>query len=158
LHSRFHFEDSPIRAGLERIISPKIRRDGYLIWHNRKIRVLHDTSETFRDFYRQALGRGHHRMILWQQHSEKIDRLLLSFGFASIPIYFALLLLRDFYRLCRANLREPSVLNLLHLPLHFVFLTFFHTVGMFGMARVFGKLKKSGQVVASEPTYGITSS
>src|SRR5262245_10868567 len=39
LHSQFHFEDSPIRAGLERIISPKIRNANYMIWHNRQVQV-----------------------------------------------------------------------------------------------------------------------
>jgi GT2 family glycosyltransferase len=152
LVDRFAFEDSPIRAGLERLISPKIRRAGYLIWHNRRARVLHDTSRTVRDLWHQALGRGYTRMILWRAHPAPLDRALRPLGRLAIPIYVALLTVRDAVRQLRGlgerGLDSPAIV--VRLPGSMLFMAAFNAVSAIGMMRALGQASLGRRTVRGE--------
>lgn len=141
----FLFEDTPLRAGLERTLSAKIRRAGRTIWHNRRTTVLHEGSASVRELRQQALGRGYYRMILWRRHPNAVDRALRPLGYFGIPIYVLLVFLRDSARQFRdLRARGLSGLRLLKLPGYIMFTLAFHLVGGVSMFRVLRHLARTG--------------
>ena len=147
----FLFEDTPLRAGLERTLSAKIRRAGRLIWHNRGTTVLHEGSASLRELRMQALGRGYYRMILWRRHPNGLDRALRPLGYLAIPIYVALVFLRDSARQFRGRAeRGLTGAGVLKLPAYVLFTLVFHVVGGVSMARVMRHLNRTGSFPAPE--------
>jgi glycosyltransferase involved in cell wall biosynthesis len=145
------FEDTPLRAGLERPLSTRIRRAGRLIWHNRRTRVLHEGSSSLAELRLQALGRGYYRMILWRRHPTVLDRLLRPLGYLAIPIYVGLVSLRDSGRQFRAlRARGLGGLKALKLPAYIAFTVGFHAVGGVSMVRVMRALSRTGEFPAPE--------
>jgi len=142
---RFLFEDTPLRAGLERPLSTRIRRAGRLIWHNRRTRVLHEGSSSLAELKMQALGRGYYRMILWRRHPTALDRLLRPLGYLGVPIYVLLVSVRDSGRQLR-DLRSRGLVGrgLLRLPAYIAFTIGFHVVGGLSMLRVLRHVSRTG--------------
>jgi hypothetical protein len=139
------FEDTPLRAGLERELSARIRRAGRLIWHNRRTTVTHEGSASLHELRRQALGRGYYRMILWRRHPNRLDRALRPLGYLGIPIYVALVFLRDSARQFRGREeRGLGGLGILKLPGYIAFTLGFHVLGGVSMVRVLRHLARTG--------------
>lgn len=148
---RFLFEDTPLRAGLERPLSTRIRRAGRVIWHNRRTRVLHEGSSSLAELKMQALGRGYYRMILWRRHPTVLDRALRPLGYFAVPVYVALVSLRDSGRQFRGlRARGLGGLNVLKLPAYIAFTVGFHAVGGVSMIRVMRALSRTGEYPAPE--------
>ncbi len=147
----FLFEDTPLRAGLERQLSARIRRTGRTIWHNRRTTVLHEGSSTLGELRQQALGRGYYRMILWRRHPNTLDRLLRPLGYLAIPIYVLLVSVRDSFRQFR-GLRERGLVGFagLKLPAYVAFTIGFHIVGGVSMFRVLRHLSRAGTFPPAE--------
>lgn len=144
--SDFTFEDTSLRAGLERTLSERIRRAGRVIWHNRRTVVLHEGSASLRELRMQALGRGYYRMILWRRHPNRLDRALRPLGYLGIPIYVALVAMRDSVRQLRdREARGLTGLALLRLPVYIVVTIGFHIVGGISMVRVLRHLNRTGE-------------
>jgi hypothetical protein len=142
----FSFEDTPLRAGLERTLSERIRRAGRVIWHNRRTTVLHEGSASLRELKMQALGRGYYRMILWRRHPNRLDRALRPLGYLAIPIYVALVSVRDAGRQLRdRESRSLRGLALLKLPGYIAFTFGFHVIGGLSMIRVMRHLNRTGE-------------
>ncbi|MEX2080365.1 MAG: glycosyltransferase [Dehalococcoidia bacterium] len=141
----FLFEDTPLRAGLERQLSARIRRAGRVIWHNRRTTVLHEGASTLHELRQQALGRGYYRMILWRRHPNTLDRLLRPLGYLAIPIYVLLVSVRDSFRQLRGR-RERGLVGFaaLKLPAYVAFTVGFHIVGGVSMVRVLRHLSRTG--------------
>jgi GT2 family glycosyltransferase len=129
------FEETPLRAGLERIVSDKIRKAGLTVWHNRRTTVHHESSSSFREIGRRALARGHYRMILWRLHPNWLDRLLSPLGPVGIPVYVLLVFLRDSVRQAR-GIRHRGGAAVLLFPGYLAFTMAFHLVGGVAMLRV----------------------
>lgn len=148
---QFRFEDTPLRAGLERELSARIRRSGRVIWHNRRARVTHEGSVSLAELVTQAIGRGHYRMILWRRHPIGLDRALRPLGYAAIPLYVVLLFLRDAGRQVRSLTEDGlSPRRLVRLPAHLTLTYLFHVVGAIGMFRVLSHLSRTGSYPAPE--------
>lgn len=147
----FLFEDTPLRAGLERELSARIRKAGRLIWHNRRVTVLHEGEATLTELWQQALGRGYYRMILWRRHPNALDRRLRPLGYLSIPIYVFMLFARDSTRQLRdlpaRGLRGPALLKL---PGYVLFTYLFHVMSSVGMFRVLRHMERTGRLPAPE--------
>lgn len=147
----FPFEDTPLRAGLERTLSERIRRAGRVIWHNRRTVVLHEGSSSLHELRMQALGRGYYRMILWRRHPNRLDRVLRPLGYLGIPIYVALVSMRDAIRQIRdRQSRGLTGLALLKLPAYIALTVGFHIVGGVSMLRVLRHLNRTGEFPAPE--------
>ncbi len=147
----FPFEDTPLRAGLERTLSEQIRRAGRVIWHNRRTVVLHEGAASLHELRMQALGRGYYRMILWRRHPNRLDRALRPLGYLGIPIYVALVAMRDAVRQLRDRQgRGLTGLALLKLPAYIAFTVVFHVVGGISMVRVLRHLNRTGAFPAPE--------
>jgi glycosyltransferase involved in cell wall biosynthesis len=145
------FEDTPLRAGLERELSSRIRKAGRLIWHNRRVTVLHDGEATFRELWQQAVGRGYYRMILWRRHPNSLDRRLRPLGYLSIPIYVLFLFGRDSTRQVRdLSARGLTGPSLLKLPGYVLFTYLFHVMSAVGMFRVLRHLGRTGRLPSPE--------
>lgn len=140
----FLFEDTELRAGLERELSRTIRRAGRVIWHNRRTTVTHEGSSSIRELWTQALGRGYYRMILWRRHPNLLDRLLRPLGYAAIPIYVLLVSARDSVRQLR-ELRERGLIGpgIVRLPIYIVVTIAFHMLGGISMFRVLRHLRRT---------------
>jgi hypothetical protein len=147
----FLFEDTPLRAGLERELSGRIRKAGRQIWHNRRVTVLHEGEATLGELWQQAVGRGYYRMILWRRHPNALDRRLRPLGYLSIPIYVFMLFGRDATRQVRdlpaRGLTGPSLLKL---PAYIAFTYVFHVMSSVGMVRVLRHLGRTGRLPAPE--------
>jgi GT2 family glycosyltransferase len=143
------FEETPLRAGLERLLSDRIRKQGLVIWHNRRTTVHHESSSSFREIGRRALARGHYRMILWRRHPNWLDRALTPLGPLGVPIYVLLVFLRDSVRQVR-GLRHRGGLALLKLPGYLAFTLAFHVVGGAAMLRVLDHLARTKELPGAE--------
>lgn len=147
----FSFEDTPLRAGLERTLSERIRRADRVIWHNRRTVVLHEGSSSLHELRMQALGRGYYRMILWRRHPNRLDRALRPLGYLGIPIYVALVTMRDAVRQLRdREARGLTGLALVKLPAYIALTVGFHIVGGISMIRVLRHLNRTGEFPAPE--------
>jgi GT2 family glycosyltransferase len=148
---QFLFEETPLRAGLERELSSRIRRAGRVIWHNRRARVTHEGSSSLTELFNQAIGRGHYRMILWRRHPNGLDRVLRPLGYAAIPVYVVLVFLRDAGRQVRAQTEGGLTAGrLLRLPAYVGVTYLFHLIGAVGMFRVLRHLSRTGSYPAPE--------
>lgn len=152
---KFQFEDTPLRAGLERTLSERIRRVGRVIWHNRRAVVQHEGSSSLRELRTQALGRGYYRMILWRRHPNAVDRALRPLGYLAIPIYVMAVSLRDAGRQFRGR-RERGLTGLavLKLPAYIAITFAFHVIGGTSMLRVLRHLNRTGEFPPPE-YYGV---
>jgi glycosyltransferase involved in cell wall biosynthesis len=142
----FQFEDTPLRAGLERTLSERIRRAGRVIWHTRRAVVQHEGSASLKELRTQALGRGYYRMILWRRHPNRLDRALRPLGYLAIPIYVALVAGRDAGRQFRGR-RERGLTGLavLKVPAYIAVTVGFHVMGGVSMVRVLRHLNRTGE-------------
>ncbi|MFL5680087.1 MAG: glycosyltransferase [Chloroflexota bacterium] len=141
---QFGFEETPLRAGLEREMSRRIRGAGRVIWHNRRTSVMHEGAASLRELRQQALGRGYYRMILWRRHPNELDRALRPLGYVGIPIYVLLVFLRDSWRQFQ-SLRSRGAAGLARLPGYVMFTLGFHLVGGLSMLRVQRQLQRTGR-------------
>ena len=155
LVSRFGFEDTPLRAGLERTLSSRIREAGLLIWHNRQVTVTHESSHGRREFWEKAIGRGHYRMLLWQLHPNRLDRALLPLGYLGVPLYVFLVGLRDTGRQFR-GLRERGLWGpgIVKLPWYILITWAWHIFGGVGMIRVLRHMRRTRGLPEPEIRYG----
>lgn len=143
------FEDTPLRAGLERLLSDRIRKQGLAIWHSRRTTVHHESSSSFREIGRRALARGHYRMILWRRHPNWLDRALTPLGPLGVPVYVLLVFLRDSVRQAR-GLRQRGGLAALKLPGYLAFTLGFHVVGGVAMLRVLRHMARTKELPGAE--------
>jgi hypothetical protein len=141
----FPFEDTPLRAGLERTLSERIRGTGRTIWHNRRAIVEHEGSASLHELRTQALGRGYYRMILWRRHPNRLDRALRPLGYLGIPIYVAAVAVRDAGRQFRdRQARGLTGLATLKIPVYIAVTVAFHVIGGLSMVRVLRHLNRTG--------------
>jgi hypothetical protein len=85
-------------------------------------------------------------MILWRRHPNRLDRILRPLGYLAIPIYVALVSVRDAARQFRGRAeRGLGGLGLIKLPAYVAFTVAFHALSGLGMVRVLRHLNRTGR-------------
>jgi hypothetical protein len=140
---RFLFEDTPLRAGLERAFSERILQADRVIWHNRRVTVQHEGSQSLPELWTQALGRGRCRALLWEEHPSPLERRWGTPGWLGTLLYVLAVTLRDsgkqFRDLPGRGLRGAGLLKL---PGYVLLTMAFHMASGVGMFSALSESKR----------------
>ena len=135
VYADHHFlPGSPLRTGLERLLTRQLVKAGFGLWLNPRMVVHHNYSPTVREISQQGLVRGYYFMTLRRTYPQGLDYVVKKLGLLAPVICSPLLLIKDIVRIFR---KAPKMgirgRELLKLPLYMSLQVPYNLVVLIGM-------------------------